>query len=147
MQTTYVPKIGEIQRRWYLIDATDQVLGRLCSEVARHLSGKNKPQYTPFLDTGDHVVVINAARVKLTGNKAEGKVYYRHSGYPGGIKSETAGSLKARKPERLIMNGVRGMLPKTKLGRKMLKKLRVYAGADHPHAAQQPVSAGEEASS
>ena len=138
MQTTYVPKLAEIKRRWIVVDATDVVLGRLCTEVASHLSGKLKPQWVPFLDTGDHVVVLNAAKLKITGRKAEQKVYYRHSGYPGGMKSVTAAQLLETKPERIIEAGVRGMLPKSKLGRAMFKKLKVYAGADHPHEAQSP---------
>jgi len=139
MQTTYVPKKGEIKRNWWMVDASDVVLGRLCTELARRLSGKSKPQYTPYLDTGDHVVVLNASKIKLTGNKLADKPYYRHTGYPGGIKSETAGQLMERHPERLIVAAVRGMLPKSKLGRAMIKKLKVYAGAEHPHQAQQPV--------
>ena len=139
MQSTYVPKKGDIQRRWHLVDATDLVLGRLCTGVVFRLTGKNKPQYTPYIDVGDHVIVINAAKIKLTGNKAKNKIYYRHTGYPGGLKTETAGDLMARRPDRLIKSGVRGMLPKTKMGRAMLKKLKVYAGPDHPHEAQGPV--------
>lgn len=140
MQTTPVPKKSEIESKWWLIDAKDVILGRLCTHVAVRLTGKDKPRYVPFLDTGDHVVIINAAKVKFTGKKLTDKVYFRHSGYPGGLRSETAGKLMGRHPERVIMEGVKGMLPKTKLGRAMLKKLRVYAGAEHPHEAQAPVA-------
>lgn len=143
MQTTFVPTPADIRRQFFLVDATDVVLGRLCTELARRLSGKSKPQYTPHADVGDHVIVVNAARVKLTGRKLDrngGKVYRRHTGYPGGLKEESAANLKARAPERLVVEGVKGMLPKTKLGRAMVKKLRVYAGPDHPHQAQQPVA-------
>ena len=142
MQTTYVPKKSEIKSEWFVVDATDVVLGRLCTEVAFRLMGKNKPTYVPFLDTGDHVVVLNAEKVKLTGRKLEGregKVYYRHSGYPGGLKTDHASDVLAKHPERIILEGVKGMLPKTKLGRAMFSKLRVYAGTDHPHVAQAPV--------
>lgn len=138
MQMTFVPKPSEIQRRWFLVDAADAVLGRLCTKVAWTLSGKGKPIYAPHTDVGDHVVVINAAKVKLTGRKLDKKLYIHHTGYPGGLKTEKAGDRKARRPELLIMDGVKGMLPKTKLGRAMFGKLRVYAGAEHPHAAQQP---------
>lgn len=135
---TYFPKEGEIQTRWFVIDAEGQILGRLSSTIARILTGKNKPAYTPFLDTGDHVIVINAEKVVLTGGKEEGKVYRRHSGYPGGLKGRAAKFVRAEKPESMIEEAVWGMLPKTKLGRKMLKKLKVYRGSEHPHQAQQP---------
>lgn len=135
---TFLPKIDEVERRWFVVDASDQVLGRLASVLATVLMGKNKPTYTSFLDTGDYVVVINAEKVRLTGNKWEEKTYYSHSGYPGGLKQINARELLVKHPERLVEFAVRGMLPKTKLGRKMLKKLKVYRGPDHPHQAQQP---------
>jgi len=127
-----------VQQSWYLVDADNKVLGRLASELAKILRGKNKPDFTPHVDTGDYVVVINAEKVNLTGNKLKDKVYYRHSGYPGGIKSMTAEDLKAKRPEDLVRLAVKGMLPKNRLGRKLFKKLKVYAGAEHPHQAQQP---------
>jgi large subunit ribosomal protein L13 len=129
---------SDIRHDWFVVDASDQVLGRLASEVARVLSGKHRPNWVGHLDTGDFVVVTNAERVRLTGRKAEDKVYRHHSGYPGGLKSVGARDLQAKYPERLIEEAVRGMLPKTKLGRKQLKKLKVYRGASHPHQAQQP---------
>ncbi|MFQ5692400.1 MAG: 50S ribosomal protein L13 [Nitrospinota bacterium] len=125
-------------RKWYVVDASGQVLGRLATRIATVLRGKHKPVYTPHVDGGDHVIVINAERVVLTGRKLKDKVYYRHSGYPGGIKSESAGDVLRTHPERLIERAVRGMLPKNRLGRAMLKKLKVYAGAEHKHEAQQP---------
>jgi large subunit ribosomal protein L13 len=125
--------------RWHLIDADGQVLGRLATRAARLLQGKHRPTYTPFLDTGDHVVVVNAAKVKLTGRKEDSKIYRRHSGYEGGLREERARLVRQRKPERLVEEAVRGMLPKTKLGEAMYRKLRVYAGPDHPHAAQKPM--------
>jgi large subunit ribosomal protein L13 len=128
----------EIRHDWFVVDATDQVLGRLASDVARVLSGKHRSNWVGHLDTGDFVVVTNASRVRLTGRKAEEKVYRRHSGYPGGLKSVVAREVQAKHPERLIEEAVRGMLPKTKLGRRQFKKLKVYGGADHPHRAQQP---------
>ena len=131
-------KPNEIQQKWYLVDAADKTLGRLSTELARILRGKHKPEYTPNMDLGDYVIIINAAKIKVTGNKAEDKFYYHHSGYPGGIKSESFNSLLARKPERIIEIAVKGMLPKGPLGRQMFKKLKVYAGAEHQHAAQQP---------
>ncbi len=137
---TYMAKPGEQERRWYLIDASGQVLGRLASEIARILRGKDKVAFTPHVDTGDFVIVVNAAKVRLTGRKLSDKIYYRHSGYPGGIKAMTAGEMLARKPEEVISLAVRGMLPRNKLSRRLLKKLKVYAGATHPHAAQQPVA-------
>ena len=124
--------------RWHIIDAEGQVLGRLASLAARLLQGKNKPTYTPFIDTGDHVVVINAARVKLTGRKEDQKIYRQHSGYEGGLREERARLVRARKPEKLVEDAVHGMLPKTKMGEAMYRKLEVYAGPDHPHAAQKP---------
>lgn len=135
---TYVPKDGEITREWVVMDAADQVLGRLASEAARILRGKHKPEYTPHLDTGDFVVIVNAERVKLTGNKVDDKVYYRHSGRPGSLKAETARERLDKHPERVIEAAVWGMLPKNRLGRKLLRKLKVYAGPEHPHEAQQP---------
>jgi large subunit ribosomal protein L13 len=135
---TFVPKDGEITREWVVMDATDQVLGRLASEAARILRGKHKPQFTPHLDTGDFVVIVNAERIKLTGNKAEDKVYYRHSGRPGSLKAETARERLGKHPERVVEAAVWGMLPKNRLGRKLLRKLKVYAGPEHPHEAQQP---------
>lgn len=135
---TYSAKPLEVEREWLLIDATDMVLGRLATEVASILKGKRKPQYTPHVDTGDFVIVINADKVRLTGNKAQSKEYYRHSGYPGGLKCETFAEAMQKHPERVIEHAVYGMLPKTTLGRQMGRKLKVYAGAEHPHAAQQP---------
>ncbi|MFB0505229.1 MAG: 50S ribosomal protein L13 [Thermodesulfobacteriota bacterium] len=135
---TFMAKKEDFQRNWYLVDAENKVLGRLASELAKILRGKNNPAFTPHVDTGDYVVVINADKVNLTGKKWKEKVYYRHSGYPGGIKSITADNLKAKRPEDLIRLAVKGMLPKNRLGRKLFKKLKVYAGAEHPHQAQQP---------
>ena len=135
--STYFPK-GEIARKWYVIDASGQTLGRLATRVARILSGKNNPRYTPFLDTGDHVVVLNAEKVKLTGLKAESKVYRRYTGYPGGLREEEYVKLLNRKPEAIVQQAILGMLPKSKLGRAMGKKLKVYKGDKHPHLAQQP---------
>jgi large subunit ribosomal protein L13 len=135
---SYVPKPDEIRREWVVMDASDKVLGRLATEVARLLRGKHKPEYTPFLDTGDFVVVVNAERVRLTGNKLEDKTYYRHSGRPGSLKQETARERIEKYPERVIQAAVWGMLPKNRLGRKLLRKLKVYAGPNHPHEAQQP---------
>lgn len=127
-----------MSRRWYVVDADGQVLGRLATRVARVLTGKHKAAWTPFLDCGDHVVVLNAARVRLSGRKDEQKIYYRQSGRPGGLKSATAAQIRARRPERLVESAVRGMLPKGSLGRSQFMKLKVYAGDRHPHAAQQP---------
>jgi len=135
---TFFPKGSEVSRRWYLVDAQDQVLGRLASHVANLLAGKLKPTWVPFMDMGDHVIIINAEKVKLTGKKLEQKKYYRYSGYPGGMKSVSAHDLKAKRPDRLVEIAIKGMLPKNKLGRAMASKLKVYAGATHPHAAQQP---------
>ncbi len=131
----------DITRQWSLIDAEDVVLGRLASEAARRLRGKHKPIYTPFMDTGDFIIVVNAEKVRLTGNKLADKIYYRHSRYPGGLRSVTAGGvLSGPHPTRAIESAVRGMLPKNKLGRQMFRKLKIYAGAHHPHEAQQPVA-------
>jgi len=135
---TYVPKKDEVERQWWLIDADDKVLGRLATTVARLLRGKNKPQYVDFMDIGDFVVVINAEKIKVTGNKLEQKKYYSHTGYPGGIKEKTLKELMETKPEDVIRKAVWGMLPKNKLNRAVHKKLKVYAGPDHPHEAQQP---------
>ena len=135
---TYTPKASEIQRAWYVVDAEGMVLGRLATEVARVLRGKHKPVFAPHIDTGDHVIVINADKVVLTANKAEKKIVYRHSGYPGGLKSRTFAEALALKPEEGVRRAVRGMLPKNRLGRQMLTKLKVYAGPNHPHSAQMP---------
>ncbi len=135
---TYYAKPNEVEREWVLIDATDQVLGRVAVKAAHILKGKHKPQYTPHVDTGDFVVIINADKIRVTGNKAEDKRYYRHSGFPGGLKSETFNEAMAKHPERVIEHAVKGMLPKNTLGRAMGKKLKVYTGAEHPHMAQQP---------
>ncbi len=137
---TEFPSKNEIVRQWHVIDAEDEVLGRLASKVAMLLMGKHKPSYTPFMDTGDHVVVINAAKVRLTGRKEEQKVYHRHSGYPGGLVETQARKVKQTRPARMIEEAVSGMLPKTKLGKQMYRKLKVYAGAKHPHAAQKPAA-------
>jgi large subunit ribosomal protein L13 len=137
---TFVPsgKNLEAQRSWFLIDASGKTVGRLASKAARLLMGKNKPSYTPYLDVGDHVVVINAEKAVFTGRKLQDKVYRHHTGWPGGLKETTAEKLMQRHPERVLESAIRGMLPKTKLGRKMGKKLKVYTGQDHPHQAQQP---------
>jgi len=135
---TYFPKKGDIEPRWFIIDAEGKVLGRLSTTIASILAGKNKPTYTPFLDTGDHVIVINAEKVVLTGKKETDKIYRHHSQYPGGLKERAARFVRAEKPERIIEEAVWGMLPKNKLGRQMLKKLNVYRGAKHPHEAQKP---------
>jgi large subunit ribosomal protein L13 len=135
---TYYAKPNEVEREWVLIDAEDMVLGRVASEAARILKGKHKPQYTPHVDTGDFVVIINADKIRVTGTKAAKKTYYRHSGFPGGLKSETFTEAMAKHPERVIEHAVKGMLPKNTLGRAMGKKLKVYAGSEHPHMAQQP---------
>lgn len=135
---TYVPKKTEIKQNWYLVDAEGRILGRLASKIAQVLSGKNKPIYTPFLDTGDFVVVINAKKVKVTGNKEKKKIYYHYSGYPGGMKEIVYEKLLEKKPALIIQKAVKGMLPKSKLGRKMIKKLKIYAGTEHRHHAQNP---------
>ena len=135
---TYTPKKSDIQREWHVVDAEGKVLGRLCTEVARLLRGKHKPIFAPHLDTGDHVIIVNADKVVMTSNKAERERVYRHSGYPGGIKSDSYAELLARKPAELVRRSVKGMLPKGPLGRQMLTKLKVYAGPDHPHGAQSP---------
>jgi large subunit ribosomal protein L13 len=135
---TFVASAKSAQRRWHVIDANGQVLGRVATLAARLLQGKHKAVYTPFIDTGDHVVITNAASVKLTGRKDDQKMYRRHSGYEGGLREERAVDLRKRRPVRLVEEAVRGMLPKTKMGDAMYRKLKVYAGAEHPHAAQQP---------
>ncbi len=135
---TYIPKKDDIQREWFVIDAKDQTLGRLATQVAVLLRGKHKPIYAPHMDVGDFVIIINADKIRVTGNKLDQKVYYRHSGYPGGIKSRTLREQLNRFPDRVIRTAVRGMLPKNSLGRHMIKKLKVYAGDKHPHQAQQP---------
>jgi large subunit ribosomal protein L13 len=136
--STYFPKEGEIARKWYVVDASGQALGRLASRVARILMGKENPQYTPFIDTGDHVVVVNAEKVKLTGMKAEAKVYQHYTGYPGGLRTEEYTKRINRKPELIIEDAVKRMLPKSKMGRQMISKLKVYRGEKHPHQAQKP---------
>lgn len=138
MRSTYIAKPSEIQRKWYVIDAQDQTLGRLCSEIAKVLKGKNKPIYTPHVDTGDYVIVVNASKVKVTGNKLNQKMYRHHTGYPGGLKEKTMKEMMEKKPEDVVRLAVKGMLPHNTLGRKMFSKLHVYAGAEHNHQAQQP---------
>jgi large subunit ribosomal protein L13 len=138
MMKSFIPREKDIQKHWHVIDAEGQVLGRLATKAATLLTGKNKPIYTPFLDTGDHVIIINAGKVKLTGKKLTDKMYRHHTGYPGGMRETTAGVLLSKDPGRLIREAVIGMLPKTKLGRAMRKKLKVYQGSQHPHQAQQP---------
>ncbi|HHW73071.1 MAG TPA: 50S ribosomal protein L13 [Firmicutes bacterium] len=135
---TYAAKPQEVVRKWYVVDAEGQTLGRLASQVAAILKGKHKPIYTPHVDTGDHVIVINAEKIQLTGKKLLNKRYYRYSGYPGGLKSSTAGELLNRNPERVIKAAVWGMIPHNRLGRQMIRKLKIYAGPEHPHEAQQP---------
>ncbi len=135
---TFTAKPQSVQRDWYVVDATDKTLGRLATEIARRLRGKHKPEFTPHMDTGDYIVVVNAEKVKVTGNKAKAKTYYRHTGYPGGLRSMNFEKMIAHAPERVIESAVKGMLPKGPLGRAMYTKLKVYAGAEHPHAAQQP---------
>ena len=136
---TFSAKPSDIKRDWYVVDATGKTLGRLASEIAIRLRGKHKPEYPPHMDTGDYIVVINARDIRVTGNKANDKLYHRHSGYPGGIKSISFNKLRQSKPERIIETAVKGMLPKGPLGREMYRKLKVYPGAAHKHAAQQPI--------
>lgn len=138
MTKTVCIRKEDITRKWFLVDANEKILGRLASEVASILRGKHKPQFTPHLDLGDHVVVINAEKIKLTGNKLKDKVYYHHSGYPRGLKSRTAGELMRERPEEVISMAIKGMLPKNKLGKAMARKLKVYKGPEHPHQAQSP---------
>ena len=135
---TYTVREGEIERRWYVVDAADETLGRLASRIARVLEGKHKPTWSPNLDSGDHVIVLNAAKIAVTSDKRESKLYIRHSGYPQGYKEETLGHLLERRPEEVIRRAVKGMLPRTKLGVQQLRKLKIYAGTDHPHQAQRP---------
>jgi large subunit ribosomal protein L13 len=135
---TFSAKGHEVRRDWFVVDANEQVLGRLAAEIALRLRGKHKPEYTPHVDTGDFIVVVNAAKIRVTGNKSEGKIYYRHSGYPGGVYETSFGKMQQRFPGRALQLAVKGMLPKGPLGYAMIKKLKVYAQADHPHSAQQP---------
>jgi len=135
---TYSAKAETVERQWFVVDAQGKALGRLASEIASRLRGKHKPVYTPHVDTGDYIIVINAEKIRVTGNKETDKIYYRHSGYPGGLKSISLDKLRAKAPHQIIESAVRGMLPKGPLGRDMFRKLRVYAGAEHGHAAQQP---------
>ncbi len=137
---TYSVRESEIERRWYVVDATDETLGRLASRIAHVLEGKHKPMYQPSLDSGDHVIVLNASRITVTRDKLETKIYARHSGYPGGFKEETLGHLLGRRPEEVIRRAVKGMLPHNRLGAQQLRKLKIYAGPDHPHQAQVPES-------
>lgn len=139
MKKTHSVKAGEITRQWLLYDADGKVLGRLASQLAHRLRGKDKPTYTPHLDVGDYIVVVNAEKIRVTGKKEANKIYYRHTGYPGGLREQTLGNLRDAHPDRIILNAVRGMLPKGPLGRQMLSKLKVYAGSEHPHTAQQPI--------
>jgi|ERR1051325_6125471 large subunit ribosomal protein L13 len=136
---TAVPSVAGIERQWHVIDAENEVLGRVASKAAMLLMGKHKPIYTPFLDTGDHVIVVNAEKVRLTGRKEEQKIYRRHSGYPGGLSETSAAKVRAGRPQRMVEEAIQGMLPKTKLGKQMYRKLQVYAGPKHPHQAQKPV--------
>ena len=135
---TFSAKPQDVRSDWFVVDATDKVLGRLATEVARRLRGKHKPEYTPHVDTGDYIVVVNAEKIRVTGNKEEDKIYHHHTGYPGGIKSVKLTDVRAKNPTRIVEKAVKGMLPKNSLGRAMLSKLRVYAGSDHEHQAQQP---------
>ena len=136
--SSYIAKPSEIERKWYILDADGKTLGRLCTEAAMILRGKKKPTYTPFLDTGDYVIIINASKVQVTGNKGTDKIYKHHTGYPGGLKEATVDEMMAKDPEEVIRHAVKGMMPKGPLGRQMFKKLKVYAGAEHNHAAQKP---------
>lgn len=138
MKTTFMANAGNVERKWYVVDAEGQILGRLAAEVAKILRGKHKPTYTPHVDTGDHVIIINADKIVLTGKKLTQKTYFRHSGYPGGTTFTPAGKLLAERPTKVLELAVKGMLPKNTLGRKMFTKLNVYSGANHPHEAQQP---------
>lgn len=138
MMRTYIPKASAADRQWWVVDADGQNLGRLASAIAVRLRGKHRPDFTPHLDLGDHVIVINASRIATTGNRAADKMYYSHSGYPGGLRETNLGELLAKHPDRVLKLAVRGMLPRNRLGRAMIKKLRVYGGAEHPHAAQRP---------
>jgi len=136
--TTYTAKVGEVAQGWYVIDAQGKVLGRLATQIAARLRGKHKPEYTPHVDTGDYLVVVNAAKIRVTGKKAERKIYYSHTEYPGGLRQTNFAKLQAKKPERVLQHAVKGMLPKGPLGYAMMRKLKIYAGATHPHSAQLP---------
>ena len=136
--STFVPGAKDINRKWFVVDATDKTLGRLASSAANILTGKNSPKYTPYIDTGDHVIVINAEKIKLTGLKSQQKIYRRYTGFPGGLREEAFDKLLARKPEAIVEEAIKGILPKSKLGRQMATKLKVYRGDKHPHLAQQP---------
>lgn len=138
LQTTFSPKPGDIERTWFVVDATDVPLGRLASQIAQVLRGKHKPTYAPHVDGGDFVVVVNAEKVHVSGNKEIEKIYYRHSGYPGGLRAETLSEVREKHPDRIVEVAVKGMLPKNRLGRQMARKLKVYAGPDHPHQSQKP---------
>ncbi|PWA12919.1 50S ribosomal protein L13 [Pueribacillus theae] len=138
MSTTYMAKASEVERKWFVVDAAGQTLGRLASEVATILRGKHKPTFTPHVDTGDNVIIINAEKIELTGKKLTDKIYYHHTGHPGGIKQRTALEMRTKRPEKMLELAIKGMLPKNKLGRQMFKKLHVYSGNEHPHQAQQP---------
>jgi large subunit ribosomal protein L13 len=138
VQKTYYPKADEIQRDWVVVDANDQTLGRLATQISTIMLGKHKPGFTPGVEMGDYVIVVNASHIKVTGNKLDDKIYHRHTGYPGGLKSVNLRDLLAKNPERVIEKAVWGMLPHNRMGRSLMKKLRVYAGPDHPHAAQEP---------
>jgi large subunit ribosomal protein L13 len=138
MRTTFMAKANEVERKWYVVDAEGKTLGRLASEVASILRGKHKPTFTPHVDTGDHVILINASKIELTGKKLTDKIYYRHSMHPGGLKTRTALEMRTNYPEKMLEQAIKGMLPKGSLGRQMGKKLNVYAGAEHPHQAQKP---------
>lgn len=138
MEKTFVTKKEDVQREWYVVDAAGQTLGRLATRLAHRLRGKHKPTYSPSVDTGDYVIVVNAEKIHVTGKKMDQKIYYRHTGYPGGLKEITLRNLLQKHPARVIEHAVRGMLPKNRLGRQMFKKLKVYVGPDHPHEAQQP---------
>ncbi|MBQ7607701.1 MAG: 50S ribosomal protein L13 [Desulfovibrionaceae bacterium] len=135
---TFSPTPKDIKRDWYVVNAENQVLGRLASQIAHRLRGKHKPEYAPHMDNGDYIIVVNCGKIKVTGTKMHNKMYYRHSGWVGGLKTTPLADMLAKKPEQVLMNAVRGMLPKTKLGRAMLKKLKIYTGAEHPHSAQNP---------
>ncbi len=139
LQKTHSTKVSDVERRWFVVDATDVPLGRLASEVAQVLRGKHKPTFAPHIDVGDFVIVVNAEKVAVTSDKSESKIYYRHSGFPGGLKEESFEALRVRAPEAIVERAVKGMIPKNRLGRKVGSKLKVYAGPDHPHAAQMPV--------
>ncbi|AJO24857.1 50S ribosomal protein L13 [Weizmannia coagulans] len=138
MRTTYMAKANDVERKWYVVDAEGKTLGRLASEVASILRGKHKPTFTPHVDTGDHVIILNASKIELTGKKLEDKIYYRHSQFAGGLKQRTAGEMRTKYPEKMLELAIKGMLPKGSLGRQMFKKLHVYAGTEHPHEAQKP---------